>query len=443
METSPIISPEISTSTFSATERDSAPLTVFGHEVSLAKSFWDGTQRACDPETTVTRLRGIAPRLGVTRLANVTGLDVVGIPVWVAIRPNSRGLSTSQGKGLTHAAAQASALMESIECWHAENIEAPVLIDSPWSMRRRVPVIRYEELNHYADATPRPDQPLAWVEGYDLIRQDACWVPLEAVSTNYVGAVQHSLTTSFVQSSNGLAGGNALLEAMTHALNELVERDAIHRAGDTMRRFDSARRLNVETIDHADCRTVLAQLDRAGVAVAAFDLTSDLGIPVYGCSIVDADDALRWRLLPPFNGYGCHLNPGVAMLRAITEAVQSRLTHISGSRDDIAQSMYATAASQQAMRSFREAWARSVPVRDFRERSNLATPTFQGDIRLVLDRLRAVGIENAVAVDLSKPSMGVSVVRMVVPGLAGTLSHGRPIRAPQRRTLEDIAVGAA
>ncbi len=411
------------------------PVCVFGEDTCLAKSFWDGTQRACDPAQTVSRLLSFAPQLGITRLANVTGLDVVGVPVWVAIRPNSRGLATSQGKGLTHAAARASALMESVEAWHAEHIERPVLVDSPWSFRRKAHVVQYDRLAYYADSPPRADQPVTWVEGWDLLQARPCWVPLECVSTNYVGTAQQWSAITFMQSSNGLAGGNHVLEAIEHALGELIERDAIHYSDEAMRRFDPARRVDIDTIDDSGCRAVIDRLHNAGVAVAAFDLTSDLGVPVYGCSIVDMDDVVRWRPLPPFNGYGCHLSPGIAMLRALIEAVQSRLTYISGSRDDFSPVQYSAGGNPDALRSFREAWRRSPATLNFRARGSLAAPSFNGDIHRFLDILRAVGIENAVAVDLRKPEIGVSVVRMVVPGLAGALSHGRAVRIPKRRFL--------
>jgi ribosomal protein S12 methylthiotransferase accessory factor len=39
--------------------------------------------------------------MGVTRIANVTGLDRIGIPVAIAVRPNSRSVSVAQGKGQT------------------------------------------------------------------------------------------------------------------------------------------------------------------------------------------------------------------------------------------------------------------------------------------------------------------------------------------------------
>lgn len=417
----------------------SAPIRVFGSDMRLEKTFWDGTQRACDPEDTVKRLMALAPRFGITRLSNITGLDVVGVPVWVAIRPNSRSLATSQGKGLTHVAAKASALMESVESWHAENIEAPVRVDSPWSLGKKVPILQYQRLCHYEESPPRADQPIAWVEGYDLLQESPCWVPMECVSTNYVGSTRYRSATTFMQSSNGLAGGNEVLEAITHALTELVERDSIHHADDAMRKFDPTRRVRIETIDDLGCRSVIEQLQRSGVAVAAFDLSSDLGIPVYGCSIVDEDDAVRWRPLPPFNGYGCHLSPGIAMLRALTEAVQSRLTYISGTRDDISPAQYRSGGNPNALRSFREAWERLAPTVDFSSRPNLATSSFNGDIRRVLDTLRAVGIENAVAVDLRKSEIGIPVVRMVVPGLAGSLSHGRNIRMPQRARMSLVA----
>ena len=60
--------------------------------------------------------------MGITRLGDITGLDYIGIPVVVAVRPNSRSVSVSQGKGLDLHQATASALMEAIEGFHAEEV---------------------------------------------------------------------------------------------------------------------------------------------------------------------------------------------------------------------------------------------------------------------------------------------------------------------------------
>src|SRR5712672_2570267 len=91
-------------------------------EEPLAKRFWQGTHRMADPSETLARVRPHAARMGITRLGNITGLDRIGIPVAVAVRPNSRSVSVSQGKGLELPQAMASALMEATEGFHAEEI---------------------------------------------------------------------------------------------------------------------------------------------------------------------------------------------------------------------------------------------------------------------------------------------------------------------------------
>src|SRR5215470_16074509 len=79
-----------------------------------------GTVRQITAEETLARLKPILPEFGITRLANITGLDTIGIPVWTAVRPLGLSLSVSQGKGVTQELAIMSGIMESIEVFHAE-----------------------------------------------------------------------------------------------------------------------------------------------------------------------------------------------------------------------------------------------------------------------------------------------------------------------------------
>src|SRR5215510_1476306 len=81
-----------------------------------------GTVRADHAANSLAKARAVMPALGITRLANVTGLDHIGVPCWMAVRPLALSLSVSQGKGLTHELAQISALMECIEVHHAEHL---------------------------------------------------------------------------------------------------------------------------------------------------------------------------------------------------------------------------------------------------------------------------------------------------------------------------------
>jgi YcaO-like protein with predicted kinase domain len=405
---------------------------LFGVPHNQPKRHRLGTHRACTPRETYERWQGVARALGVTRLANVTGLDVIGLPVWVAVRPNSRGLSTSQGKGMDSDSARVSAMMEAIETWHAEHIELPVRVESAARLRQQQPLVEPAKLARYADQPLRDDAPLPWVRGWCLLQNQACWVPLEAVSTNYVAATLPG--AGLVPSSNGLASGNHLLEAISHALAELIERDAVALSGLPMRECRASLRIDPKTVPDPECQALLRMLHSAGVQVALFDLTSDLGIPVMGATIADHPDASRWRTLPAFNGYGCHLEPSIALMRALSEAVQSRLTHISGSRDDIVAADYARGGNADDLAALAARLAQALPQRDFRAVPRLACDSFEADIEQQLAALRRAGLARAVVVDLGQDTLGVPVVKVVVPGLGAPtpMLRARPLAAAAR-----------
>src|SRR5262249_38677785 len=158
------------------------------------------------------------------------------------------------------------------------------------------------------------DQLLPWIEGYDLLQQQALWVPLDAVSVNAVA----SPTSTLYMSSNGLAAGNDLLEAVVHGLCEVIGRDATGVGSLDVPPQQLARR----TVDDPGCQQVLDLLAQADVCTAVWDITSDIGIPTYGCTIFDRPDHLPGRVVRPYNGFGCHLSPAIALLRALMEAVQ-------------------------------------------------------------------------------------------------------------------------
>jgi YcaO-like protein with predicted kinase domain len=91
-----------------------------------AKGHRAGTDRTVSPALTLERIAPLLPAMGITRVADVTGLDCIGIPVAFCCRPNSRALAVSQGKGLDLAAAKASAIMDSVEGFHAERVSLHV-----------------------------------------------------------------------------------------------------------------------------------------------------------------------------------------------------------------------------------------------------------------------------------------------------------------------------
>ena len=179
--------------------------------------------RVLAPAETLAAMRPRLADFGITRLARLTGLDEVGIPVWAAIRPNAATLAVSQGKGVDDDAAAASAMMEAIEVATAERRDLPRLTLSPRAMAasgRRA--AQLTELLRVGASPPAPDEPIDWIEGFDLMDDAPVWVPLDAVRLGEAAA-----QARYWQSTDGLASGNVLWEAAFHGLCERVERDAL------------------------------------------------------------------------------------------------------------------------------------------------------------------------------------------------------------------------
>lgn len=384
---------------------------LFDHALRAPKRERAGTHRAVSADRTVTRARRLMRPLGITRLANLTGLDSLGIPVWSAIRPNGRSLSTSQGKGLTHAHAQASALMESIETWHAEHLRLPRRRASARAMRARATCVDVRRLPRATRARVDADQVIDWVEGWDLLAGEPVWLPVESVTLDTV----FRRPPVFDVSSNGLASGNHLLEAIAHGLCEVIERDGEAR----WRAERGDRRIDLATIVDPGARGLLATLAAAGVHVTAWDLTTDVGIPAVGAAILEDPREPSWRPLGLYQGFGCHLDPDVAVVRALTEAVQTRVTYIAGSRDDFFPFDYARATDDELLAAIWDDLHRPArAVVDWRAAPRLAGDTFEADVATIVARLRAAGDARAVVVDLTRPDHRIPVVRCVIPGRA-------------------------
>jgi hypothetical protein len=172
------------------------------------------------------RLRPHKHQFGITRIAVVTGLDRIGIPVALATRPNSRSVAVSQGKGLTLAAAKVSALMEAIELWHAEHIVRPMVFaahcdlpEQPCGDRCRAPAAGrrqpvFAASAHALDRGPRPDE-----------RPQARWCHMNwCTPTTPIRAARPRLLCLQHQRPGV---GRHLLEAICYGICEVIERDAI------------------------------------------------------------------------------------------------------------------------------------------------------------------------------------------------------------------------
>lgn len=400
----------------------------------MQKTWRRGTHRALSPADTFARARAHFAAAGVTRVADVTGLDTLGVPVAMAYRPNARNLAVSPGKGLDRDAAFASAAMESLECWHAERPLLPLLRASHRELAARRRVLDVARLPRLAARPWSPDRAILWVEASELLSGGAAWVPFEVVHLDFTLPLPPS-SGALMPGSNGLASGNDPAEALTHALCELVERDAnaLWHAHDDASRDRT--RLDLATVDDDACRALLQRLDEAGVRVAAWDTTSDVAVPAFRCELVERAPAPGSDFLPGV-GSGCHPSPAVALARAITEAAQTRLTLVSGARDDLRRDDYDAARDPAALARMVARMDAPGPLRPFAAVADRAGETLEDDLLTVLASLAKAGVREVAVVDLTRPDVGIPVVRAVVPGLEGI--HDVPGYVPGARMLRAL-----
>lgn len=403
--------------------------------MAAKKTWYRGTHRAAAPSETLERFCRHARALGITRLADVTGLDYLGIPVFMAVRPNARSLSVAQGKGLDAAAARASAFMEAAELDHAERIACRPVVASYAKLKKRAEVVDPFRLPRLRGTTFDAGKRIAWLDGVALDGNARIFVPLELVDADFTVG-RRALSGAFLRSTNGLASGNHFLEAVCAGLAEAIERDATFLWGLRGEAEQAGRRLDLQSIDDPDCRALINRLVDSGMAVAAWDTTTDIGVASFMCRIGEAPGNTRSRL-GTFFGYGCHLARGIALLRAVTEAVQSRLTAIVGARDDLRSDDYTVPDTEDTLIALAlDAREAAGARRCFQEVPTRESRDFEKDLRDLLAGLRRAGLDQAIVVDLTRPKLGVPVVRVIVPGLevATTQDHCAP--GPRARAFQ-------
>ncbi|MFO1056330.1 MAG: YcaO-like family protein [Dongiaceae bacterium] len=379
------------------------------------KRFWHGTHRLATPAETLAVAGRHAGSVGVTRLANISGLDYLGIPIFAAVRPNGRSLSVAQGKGLDEGAARVSALMEAVEFAHAEEIRAPIIAGSFERLRRRHRVAALDRLPRAAGRRLPAGREIAWIGGTILADSSPVLVPFEMVHLDLT-LPRRSDAGYFVQGSNGLASGNHAIEAICAGLCELIERDAFSLwlcRGSVER---ARRRIDLATVDDADCADLIALLSGREMSVAVWDATTEIGVPTFLCRIRETTRNDRSRL-GAFWGSGCHPAPGIALARAITESAQTRLTFVAGARDDLRPVDYREDPARALLDHLQDLWDARQGPRSFSEVPSLATPTLAGDLAVLNARLLRSGFPEVIVVDLTRPELGIPVCRVIVPGL--------------------------
>jgi ribosomal protein S12 methylthiotransferase accessory factor len=404
-------------------------------------SYRDGGERITAADQTLARLTPhVSPLTGEVGLLqddDQPGHDAVGhvaMTSWAVLAsPNKQppedadwrkgrasAIGVSSGKGRTPSQARASALGEALERYSSQYCGYEPVVTATWAeVAERA--IHPQMLNPFSEAqyrdrrqwrrrlwtshVPEPfDEQAAidWAPAWSLSQQRWKLAPAAFVYYQY----PDERGGSFAQGdSNGVAAGNCVEEAFMQGFLELVERDAV-----ALWWYNNLQRRGVDLDSFGDerLRQARACLAREGYSLEVLDLTSDLPVTTLAMVGLHQDDPDK----PPQLGFGCHFDADIALHRAMGEVAQGLRVPDTMTPTALAQELLGHPVSQlKCLRPLEDA-----PPRPFAEFANPATGDFLEDMRLVVDMLAQRGLETLM-VDLTRPEIGLDVVRVIVPGI--------------------------
>lgn len=361
------------------------------------------THRTVNPEETLDKVSKITTEIGLTRTSNITHLDRLKIPVYTSIRPLAEegAVSVYAGKGPTEIHAKVSSIMEAIERYSAEKQDEDKCIIKKYDSKD---CLNPEDLILPKDSYN--DEKLEWVEGYSVKDDRKVYVPANAVYHPYNTEDVHHIHLS---NTNGLASGNELEEAIFHAMMEVVERDA-------WSFFEAYKEEKAEvdcsSTENEYIKELISKFESNNVSIKLLDLTVENEIPTIAA--VSEDLSLKDPALLTL-GIGTHLDPEIAVIRALSEVAQSRATQIHGTREDAVRATLLRETGYERMKRINKHWfnksSKSILLEDIEDKSS---DSFKENIEITMKLLEKSGVEDAYYVDLTR-KIGIPVVRAIIP----------------------------
>jgi thioglycine synthase len=404
----------------------------------------NGTSRIKPAHETLNNVMPISKKIGVTRLADITDMDVLRIPNYSAVVPGTEDyIWVYSGKGPTKRHAMASALMESIERYSSlpSGWLGKFVRSSYSELSKTHKVLHPDKIVEPMRFVYHTNMMMDWLPGHDLVSGEEIMVPASIALFRYTPPPPAINPFSYFH-TNGLASGNVMEEAVCHALCEVIERDAMsladlrasaipfHILRTIVHSLNAAAfsvspilsdrfvddpsifpDVDIEEINFEPVKSLVEKFRQAGISLMVKDITSDIDIPTFNASSVEWISHDYGYLA---EGHGTHPDARIALLRAITEVSQTRAANIQGARDDLRKIKYNDENTDD-----RRAWQfmRSTKKIKFSEVPTFFNEDILDDINLILYRLKNVGLNQVIIVDLTNQDIGIPVVRAIVPGL--------------------------
>lgn len=372
--------------------------------------------RLVEPAETLIEAKKLAKKLGITRVTDTTWLDKIGVPVFASIRPSAMdgSLCVNAGKGLRPIEAKVGAYMEAIEFAYAEynfeRDESSCILTTPLAMSNQFENFKFIDLcPSYVKKFEATDAIYA-TASVDINTGATIFIPSELVF--YPFPVRDTKPI-FGASTNGLCSGNSRKEAILHGIFELIERDI-----QSFAHFNDESVIIDESSFPPNAKILLDKVNNSGLQLICRYIENEFGICFMNAFLMEPSDEAPIAIA---TGYGAHTDAEVAMVRAISEAIQSRLTFIHGGRDDIIDRIkyfqnLAEVSELVASKSLRQRALSGSRIK-FDSLPNTVHLTIESALTFVLEKLKSRGFENVLVHYFTKESATLQALKVIVPKL--------------------------
>ncbi len=378
---------------------------------SSYKQYVYGQEKALAPIETVKRALERLTRSHLPILKEIVSLqehDRIGIPVFTC-RLNPQlgvGLRFKEtfGKGVNTEQAKASALMELVERFSGFSF----LTDKERFLKTNYLELKGEKTTPREMLAPFPsvyrlpevaktlqDTCLFWTQAFDLTTSKNCLLPLRWFT--------------YLYGTTGWAAGNSLEEAILQALCEIWERHCVSIIIEEQRIIPT---IEVDSVKSEIARDILDKLFQAGIEIFIKDFSLNMGIPTV--AVIGYDSSPPVSVLRIYAAAGTHLNPELALIRALNEFVQHR-----------AQVIYREKVEKKAggptycFPLFKNKEAANFlfqgPKTDLSNLKGFSHPDFKVEIEYLLSLLASQGFK-AFMVETTHKTLGIPSVIVTVPG---------------------------
>lgn len=174
--------------------------------------------------------------------------------------------------------------------------------------------------------------------------------------------------------------------------------------------------INIDNIENPLINELLEKFKKESINIKLMDLTADIDIPTIAAT---ADDTLLKDPALLTLGIGTHLNPEIAVLRALTEVAQSRATQIHGTREDTSRAVLMRKAGYERMKKINKHYfeeQKNDDIIDLSDVDDKSTDSLKKDIEITTNELKMNNIDKILFKNLTRKEIGINVVRVIIPG---------------------------